>query len=325
MDEPPKRFDEKARLAELRALGLLDTDAEERFDRYTRLAQKVLGVPMAAICLVDDDRAWFKSRLGLEAAQTPREHAFCGRCILEADILEVADASRDQRFTGNPLVTGTARIRFYAGYPLRGPQGHHVGTLCLFDTRPRSLSDSDREVFRDLGELVIGELESVALATTDALTGICNRRGFESLSEQAMAFCARNRAPVSVLMIDLDMFKAINDEWGHAEGDAALRDLASQLVRTFRDSDVVGRLGGDEFAVLLSGTAGNQAQMGADRLQRAVDTFNGDGARHWDLRLSIGISELTGYRLCDLPAAMARADQPMYAHKRARRLRRLAV
>ena len=325
MDKPPIPYDEQSRLAALKSLGLLDTPAEERFDRYTRLAQKLFHAPIAAISLVDDQRQWFKSMQGLDVQETSRDVAFCAHAITDDEIFAVDDASTDPRFADNPLVTGDPNIRFYAGYPLKDPNGHNVGTLCIIDTEPRYMTEAELSVLADLGDLVNGELETLALATTDALTGICNRRGFEALSHQALSFCARNEMPVSVLMIDLDLFKSINDEWGHAEGDAALCGLAAQLVKTFRDSDVVGRLGGDEFAVLLSGTAGDQAQIGASRLTAAVDEFNRSSGSHWKLQFSVGISELEGYLDRDLHAAIRRADEQMYAHKRARRLRRMAV
>jgi len=109
---------ESSRLDTLHALNILDTSHEERFDRLTRLAKRVLGVPIALVSLVDTNRQWFKSKQGLEATETPRDISFCGHAILGDEILVIEDATRDERFHDNPLVTGEPGIRFYAGYPL---------------------------------------------------------------------------------------------------------------------------------------------------------------------------------------------------------------
>jgi phosphoribosyl 1,2-cyclic phosphodiesterase/DNA-binding response OmpR family regulator len=153
--------DEPDRLRSLHALGLLDTPAEERFDRLTRLARRVFEVPMALVTLVDAERQWFKSRQGIDAEQTPREAAFCAYAIHGDEAFVVPDARADVRFADNPLVAGAPYIRFYAGHPVRiGP--HRIGTLCLGDHRPRDLSDADRQVLEDLAALVENELRTRA-------------------------------------------------------------------------------------------------------------------------------------------------------------------
>ena len=324
MQKPTLPYDEVSRLAELRSLGLLDTPPEERFDRFTRLAQTLFDTPVAAISFVDDDRSWFKSAQGLEIEEMPREASFCAHVISSDEVLIIEDAVEDHRFADHPLVVDEPSFRFYAAYPLKGPNGHRIGALSIADSQPRGVQSLNLMALDDLGELISGEFAALALTTTDPLTGICNRRGFETLSQQAISFCARSQQPCSVLMIDLDLFKSINDEWGHAAGDKALQDLAHLLTDTFRDSDITARLGGDEFAVLLSGTAGNRAQVGVDRLTRAVDAYNANASSGWKLQFSAGIAELTSRDAASLPAAMQRADEQMYAHKRARRLRRLA-
>jgi CheY-like chemotaxis protein len=150
--------DEPRRLAALRRLNLLDTPAEERFDRLTRLAAAAFGVPTAFVTLVDEDRQWLKSCVGSAIRETGRDVSFCAHAILGPDVLVVPDALLDPRFADNPLVTGGPRIRFYAGYPLVLPGGSCVGTLCVVDTRPREFSDADVALFRDLGNLVRQEL-----------------------------------------------------------------------------------------------------------------------------------------------------------------------
>jgi phosphoribosyl 1,2-cyclic phosphodiesterase/DNA-binding response OmpR family regulator len=150
----PVPADEDRRLAALHGLGLLDTAAEERFDRLTRLACHVFDVPIVAVSLVDTDRQWFKSCQGMDLRETPREAAFCAYTILGDDTLQVPDTLTDARFAENPLVTGEPRIRFYAGYPLTTPDGSRVGTLCLIDRRPRQLESAEVQALRDLAALV---------------------------------------------------------------------------------------------------------------------------------------------------------------------------
>lgn len=159
--------DEARRLASLRALGVLDTPPEERFDRLTRLAQSMLEVPIALVSLVDAARQWFKSRQGLAAAETPRDISFCGHAILDSRPLVVPDASHDPRFRDNPLVTEDPAIRFYAGRPLRAPDGATVGTFCIIDRRPRQLSPAQLQVLEDLAS--IAEEQLAATSLLDAL------------------------------------------------------------------------------------------------------------------------------------------------------------
>ncbi len=153
--EPP---DEARRLEALRSLEILDTPPDERFDRLTRIATALFDVPVALVSLVDADRQWFKSHQGLDVSETPREMAFCSHAILTEGPMVVNDADRDDRFADNPLVTGPPHVRFYAGAPLEVGDGGRVGTLCLLDHRPRSISQTQLDLLRDLAELVEREL-----------------------------------------------------------------------------------------------------------------------------------------------------------------------
>jgi adenylate cyclase len=165
MQETSLQSHEPERLAALRALQILDTPHEERFDRVTRLLAHLLEVPIALVSLVDAERQWFKSSVGLTATETPRQHSFCAHAILRPETFVIADASCDQRFKDNPLVVSDPHIRFYAGHPLRGPGGHHVGTLCAIDDKPRELSDRHRRILQDLAAIVERELNLTELGT----------------------------------------------------------------------------------------------------------------------------------------------------------------
>ncbi|MFN7783574.1 MAG: PAS domain S-box protein [Lysobacterales bacterium] len=149
----PRPANEAERLGSLQAAELLDTEAEVVFDDLTRLAASICGTPISLVSLVDQHRQWFKSRVGLDATETPRELAFCAYAILGDAVMEVPDAREDPRFRNNPLVTDAPAIRLYAGAPLHGPGGYPIGTLCVIDTEPRSLTSSQREQLATLAAL----------------------------------------------------------------------------------------------------------------------------------------------------------------------------
>jgi len=169
---PAAAADEAGRLEALRSLGVLDTEPEERFDRLTRTARRLFDVPIALVSLVDANRQWFKSCMGLGVRETTRDISFCGHTILGDDVFVITDAWQDPRFADNPLVTGEPHIRFYAGCPLRVAGGHKLGTLCIIDSRPRSFRPDDVAALKDLAGMVQSELSAVQMATEDALTGI---------------------------------------------------------------------------------------------------------------------------------------------------------
>ena len=164
MSEPINPLNESERVAELYGLFILDTPPEERFDRLTRIAQHLFGVSMALVSLTDHARQWFKSRQGLDATQMPRNISFCGHAILVDGPFVIEDAAADPRFADNPYVTGGPRIRFYAGMPLKGPNGYKIGTLCLIDSAPRKFSLQDASALRDLAAVVTGELANKELS-----------------------------------------------------------------------------------------------------------------------------------------------------------------
>ena len=155
----PLPSNEADRLATLHDLAVLDTPPEPAFDDLTRLAATLCGAPIALVSVVDAERQWFKSRYGIDATETPREVAFCTHAILDTALFVVEDATADDRFWDNPLVTGEPNIRFYAGMPLITPDGHAVGTLCVIDRVPRTLRDDQREALRVLARQVVAQLQ----------------------------------------------------------------------------------------------------------------------------------------------------------------------
>jgi diguanylate cyclase (GGDEF)-like protein len=274
MIAPATPSNERQRLATLRSLKILDTPPEERFDRITRLARNVFGVPIALVTLVDAERQWFKSNQGLHGCETPRNISFCGHTILQDQPMVVEDARTDERFSDNPLVTGDPGIRFYAGYPLSAPDGSKLGSLCIIDRKPRKLSDAERQTLVTLGRLIESELESMNLATSDALTGVSNLRGFVEIGQYLLALATRLSHGVELLYLDVEGFGAFNERHGREEGDRLLIEVARLLLASFRDGDLIGRVGQDEFAVLLSGATETIRNQALHRLEVELDRLN---------------------------------------------------
>lgn len=154
----PKSANETERLTTLRGYEILDTEPEAAFDDLTFLASYICQTPIALISLVDSDRQWFMSKIGLSLAETPRDIAFCAWAILEQDVFVVPDASQDERFAENPLVVSDPKIRFYAGAPLT-TNGHAIGTLCVVDCVPRQLSSDQLQALRTLSRQVQAQID----------------------------------------------------------------------------------------------------------------------------------------------------------------------
>ena len=327
MELAPIPADDRERVASLRHLGLLDSGAEERFDRITRTARRMFGVSSALVVLVDVDRNWFKSSDGLDGEEAPRSTSFCGHVVASTQFMMIPDASRDPRFADNPTVLGPPHVRFYAGFPIAAPDGALVGTLCLVDDQPRTLDDEELHVFRDLAGMVEHEIAVTRLAVDDELTGLANRRGFLMMANQALAFCQRQQVEALVVFADVDGLKPVNDRYGHDAGDRLLRYAASSMAEAFRASDVVGRFGGDEFVAVLTGYRGD-VTWATKRLASVVQSCNdqmaaGEGtagaAEPFALSMSVGSARFRPDDPEPLETLLERADAAMYAHKQLRR------
>jgi len=342
---------EPERLRELELLDILDSLPERSYDGFTKLAAAICDTPIALISLIDESRQWFKANVGLDAAETPREQAFCAHTILDpGTVMVVNDATHDERFLGNPLVTGDPNIRFYAGAPLVTASGLALGSLCVIDREPRELTprqhealeilagevsamlqlrrtvaelertvlDQDAEVNRLVEyqrELERSALELRAKAATDPVSGLANRRALDERLEEEVARASRYQAPLSVAMIDLDSFKGHNDAFGHVGGDDALRHAANVLSSALRPHDFLGRYGGDEFTVVLPNTSALGARILAERLRREVSSAAWRGR---EITVSVGYSSL-GEGVATPEELLAEADEALYRAKDAGR------
>src|SRR5680860_1121603 len=164
MKAPELPANERSRQTALDQLRILDTPPEERFDRLTRMAARLLDAPIALISLIDRDRQWFKSCVGLGIGEAPRSISFCGHAIFDRQQLVIEDALKDERFCDNPMVTGDPNVRFYVGTPLHSADGHALGTLCVIDRKPRTLSEEDRQCLRDLADCAEEQISARELA-----------------------------------------------------------------------------------------------------------------------------------------------------------------
>ena len=252
--------DEDARLAALTEMGILDAKSPVDFAIFPDLASKLFSSPVAAISLIDKNRQWFLSSVGLDDVEHPRDISFCAHAILRPnEILYVPDATMDARFADNPLVVGKFGLRFYAGAPVLGPGGYPVGAICIIDKKPRSFSHEQLTQLKQLACGVAGSLKLHAsightqrLARTDPVTGLWNRADFDDRLREALCRGQQNSdSSIGLLMVDLDGFKALNELFGHDAGDATLKEVAHRLRRTIGQDDTLSRLGHDEFCIIV--------------------------------------------------------------------------
>ena len=349
----PLPENESSRLKALSDYAILDTLPEQAFDDLTRLATYICDAPIALISLVDEHRQWFKSRVGLDMTETPREQAFCAHAIINpARAMIINDATLDERFMDNPLVTGEPHIRFYAGAPLVTPDGQAVGTLCIIDRVPHKLTPRQLEILQVLSRQVVAQLEMRASimkmeqiildqeqytqqlvknqqkiqeelkrvenqSLTDGLTGAGNRIAFQNRLEEEFDRARRYDSQLSLIMLDMDNFKILNDEFGHLAGDAALRQIVQILQEKCRVHDLVARFGGEEFAIILPNTGRAGALVLAERFRRSIQQASWP---HRSLTASLGGASLTG-EMTDGEILLARADEALYQAKQTGRNR----
>ena len=310
-----KLSDEAGRVRALDRYRAIDSAPIEPFDKITALVRDLLGVPVCAVSLIDDSSQRFKSINGLDLSETPRNVAFCDHTIRGSDVMVIEDATSDARFSDNPLVTSDPHIRSYAGAPLVTPDGYHLGALCAIDSKPRFFDQGDRELLVRFSALVVEQIELASRASSDFLTGALSRRSLTEAAQAALVGSARDESEVALISFDLDRFKAINDRFGHPEGDRVLVAVADACRAMLRPGDLFGRMGGEEFAILLPKSGLAAAEACAERLRAAIAALPADRCRA--VTASFGIA-LAGADTA-IDQMFVSADAALYAAKRAGR------
>ncbi|WP_100656921.1 GAF domain-containing protein [Alteromonas flava] len=256
---------ENIRLKTLQSLSVLDIPPEERFDRITKFASNLLDMPTVLVSLIDENRQWFKSRVGLDVDETPRDISFCTHAIQQDQILIVPDALKDNRFEDNPLVTGEPHIRFYAGQPLIHPNGSKLGTLCLIDQRARNLSTDEQQILRELSTLVEQELIIATSPAIDSETGISTKEAFLELGNISMRYAQQNNIPVSLVFFHIaGHIDEHNEQKLYQE---LMTRFGSTFRQSMRGSDVVGRYEKYSFVGLCSNTNEDSIERVIERLK----------------------------------------------------------
>ena len=320
----PLSEDEPLRLQAVRSYEILDTDPELEFDALTRVASHTFSAPIAVVAMMDAERLWFKSKLGLDIPQLDRKIAFCAHAIVRPrEAMVIPDLLSDQRFAENPLVANAPHLRFYAGAPIVDPTGLALGTIAVIDTQPRSFSDAQRDALMDLSTLVVTALQAhrraidlQRLAMTDYLTGVGNRVQFEKVLVAELNHSKRAGTPLSVVCMDLDGFKSVNDTLGHAAGDEVLCEVSRRLSALVRQGDVLARLGGDEFAIVMRCADHASATALTERIvktvRRPIELSTGQTVR---IGVSVGLATHSD-GVPSATALLARADRALYEAKR---------
>jgi diguanylate cyclase (GGDEF)-like protein len=310
---------ESERLAALEGLDILDTPREEAFDRITRLTKKIFDVPVAIVSFIDGHRQWYKASEGAGVEEVPREESFCRHVICDGETLVVPDATKDSRFDANPHVVRRNGVRFYAGLPLTTRSGQNVGSLCITDFKPRSFDPGQVGIMNDLARMVMDELELRVSASHDSLTGVLSRRAFKDKAAKACALASRHGHPLSVIAIDVDHFKLVNDTYGHAAGDRVLTAVGATCLAQLRHTDFCGRLGGEEFAAVLPNTPAPGALAVAEKMRSAIERHIVEvEAFAIGVTASFGVAALDA-STADADALLDAADKALYDAKAAGR------
>jgi len=275
------------KLAQLPESSFFCTPIEERFERITRLARRVLKVPVAAITFLNEDKQWFKSVAGWAVTELPHDQSFCPITLASGQITIFEDTSQEANLSQHPLVTTGPQFRFYAGHPIMDENEQLCGTFCVFDQKPRQFSAADKASLIDLAELTQREIFSERMKSAhsslmsklgiarresmmDPLTRLWNRRGAGVLMKSALEAANQQRSSVGIAVVDLDNFKQINDTYGHQVGDEVLRKTALRLIQSVRTDDSVCRIGGDEFLLIMKDTDSAIARLTTQRMRETV-------------------------------------------------------
>ena len=313
---------ERTRLATLRRYLSPDTAVPESLTRICELAAHLSGLPYAAVHLIDAEHQHRVAGVGVRLGSTPARDAMCRVVVMRGQRVTTDDATRNALFEGNPSVCGDEPVRAYSSHPLSDRDQQVIGTLCVFGPQPAHLDATTVRMLDHLAAEAMQAFEHARAtrdlahsATHDGLTGLPNRVLLTDRLEHALL--RRTRGRLTVAMLDVDGFKAVNDTRGHAAGDAVLRQVAARLLRYTRTGDTVARLGGDEFLVMAEDVEPGGEQLLLDRLRAAFDEPLSIGDSTVAIGASIGMC--LAERGDTVDTLLHRADEAMYAEKAAHR------
>ncbi|MCW5296577.1 sensor domain-containing diguanylate cyclase [Herbaspirillum lusitanum] len=281
----------------------------------------------AAVALdggMDQRRQWWRLSGQSDIVCSTADFGLCESAALTPErITEISDLTLDQRFAPGGMAKGPTGLRFYAAMPMCNQRGDLLGTLCVLDRKPRLLEQHQRSGLHLLARQFITQVELhrdlqmlQRQTLTDPLTGAGNRRGFDRRLREEWSRHLRSGEVLSLLMIDVDMFKQYNDTYGHPAGDDVLSLLCELLRMPLRASDFVARVGGDEFAVILPNTPEVGAELVVERIQAMLQAAKWP---HCPVSISAGVATLSPGEVCDFATLLQRADQAMYMRKHSRR------
>lgn len=283
----PLPDNEEERLEALQQLDLTDTPAEDRFDRVTRTAQRVFGVPFAMITLMESERQWFKSAAGHLINETPRTQSFCQYTLAQDAPLIVQDASSDSRYFDLPVVFDMG-IKFYAGTPIRTPDGKAIGTLCVLDLEKREKTEGVVETLEDLGRWVEAELQLAGLleaerrmlaemdvlrrrASLDPVTRCWTPDAGSSLLERLMAAQTRQSTHgLGVVFVSLEQLSLVNESFGMEAGNLYLRAAADRIRRFAPEGSALSRARTTSFLLLWPQMPAQQSRPGMEKLIKSL-------------------------------------------------------
>lgn len=318
----------------LQTLDLTDPQTATDLDVLTQMAKLVTGAPHAFITLADPEHIWTRGAANDGAQAAKREETYCSAALAEEDVLIAADVREDSRTQAIAARMSSSPIVAYAGALLKAEDGAKLGTLCVTDTQPRHLTDAQVQLLRGLArqvsalislrrtkrELTAALEQMTRLATTDELTSLLNRRAFFERAQSLRKLVSRQDGAMSLVVVDIDHFKSVNDRYGHAAGDAVLAEVSRRLHDSLRDSDLIGRIGGEEFAIALPFTGLDRAMPLMEKLRQAVRRVPVKiGETTLKVSVSVGVAELGDGEHSEVDDTLRRADQALYQAKAAGR------
>ncbi len=320
---------EIARLEALCCYGILDSEPSSDMVLLTKVAAEICDCPVSTITLIDENRGCYYTKVGLDedVKETPREISLCGHVVFHQQTMIISDTLQDNRFNNNPRVLDDPPLRFYAGVPLINKDGYALGTLCVIDRAPKTLSLKQVKMLEMLRDVIVQRLESdyeslkrteklSYQATHDVLTGLVNRFEFERRLDRVFSESVTDTSEHVLCYMDLDNFKQVNDSFGHISGDYLLQEIGQLLGRHIRKRDTLARIGGDEFGLIMEHCSIKQAQRVAKNLIKTLNKTEFDiEGNNMDIGISIGITLID--TSCDnMIELLKKVDQACYSAKK---------